>query len=61
MASKTQAEGIFKRAAHAFLAAVTSPEAVKQEKNLAVLIVTRVALAVGASASLVSLVGKFFN
>lgn len=49
---------ILKRAAAGFRAAVTSPEAVRAEKNLAVFIAVRVALAVGASASLVALIEK---
>lgn len=40
------------------VAAVTSPAAVKQEKSLATLVVTRVLLAAGASAGLVGLVLK---
>ena len=45
-----------KTAAKAFLAAITSPEAVKLEKGLGVLVATRILLAVGASASLIELV-----
>jgi hypothetical protein len=37
-----------KKALNGFLAGITSPEAVKQEKSLALLVVTRVILAVGA-------------
>lgn len=48
-----------KRAGRAFVAAVTSPEAVKKEKALAVFIVVRVALALGASASFIQLIESF--
>jgi len=41
-----------------FLAVVTSLDAVTAEKSLAVLVVTRVLLAIGASASLVELIAK---
>lgn len=47
---------VVKRVVRAVVAAVTSPEAVKQEKSLAVLIVVRVALALGASAGIVEAV-----
>lgn len=47
-----------KLAARAALAAVTSPEAVKMEKHLAVFVAVRVLLAVGASAGLVDLVQR---
>jgi len=40
----------------AALAAFTSPEAVKLEKGLAVLVAVRIALAVGAGAGLVELI-----
>lgn len=43
------------RLAHGFVAAVTSPEAVTKERSLAVLVATRVLLAVGASDALVQL------
>lgn len=49
---------MLKRAYKAFLAAVSSPEAVKQEKSLAVFIAVRVALACGASAGLVMFIEK---
>jgi len=52
---------MLKKALRAFLAAVTSPEAVKHEKSLAVLVITRVLLAVGASASLVALIEKLLG
>lgn len=45
----------------AFLAAVTSPEAVKQERSLAAFIVVRVALAIGASAAFVSFIEKLIG
>lgn len=45
-----------KKAWRAFLAAITSPTAVKQEKSVAVFIVTRVLLAIGASEGLIKLV-----
>jgi hypothetical protein len=51
-------KGIAQRALAALVSAVTSPEAIKAEKNLAVLVVARVALAVGASAGLVALITK---
>jgi hypothetical protein len=47
-----------KKVVRAIVAAVTSPEAVKLEKSLAVLVATRVLLAVGASAGLVELIAK---
>lgn len=47
-----------KRLCHAFTAAVTSPDAVKKEKNLALFVAVRVALALGASAGLVEAVSK---
>lgn len=50
-----------KKVVRALVAAFTSPEAVKAEKSLAVLAVTRVLLAVGASASLVELVSKLVS
>jgi len=51
-------KSVLSRVARAVLAAVTSPEAVKAEKSLAVLVAVRVLLAFGASAELVSLVVK---
>lgn len=45
-----------RRAGSAALAAITSPEAVKAEKSIAVLVTLRVLQAVGASAGLVELV-----
>lgn len=46
---------------HAFLAAITSPEAVKLQRGLATLVVTRVLIAVGASVGLVELVTKIIG
>lgn len=48
--------GVFKRVLRAFTAAVTSPTAVTQEKNLVVFVVLRTALALGASAGLVAVI-----
>lgn len=48
-----------KKILHAILAAVTSPTAVKAEKNLAVFIAVRVAIALGASAGLVAFIQHF--
>lgn len=45
-----------KVALRAFLAAVTSPNVVKAEKGVVVLVLTRVLLAVGASEGLITLV-----
>lgn len=50
-----------KAALAAFVAAVTSPTAVKAEKSVAVLVVTRVLLSVGASAALVDLIVKIIG
>lgn len=50
-----------RKAWHGFRAAVTSPEAVKQERSLAVMIVTRVLLAIGAGDALVQLAGKIIG
>lgn len=47
-----------KKAWRGFIAAVTSPTAVKHEKSLAVFIAVRVLQAVGASAALVALIEK---
>jgi hypothetical protein len=44
-----------------FLAAVTSPEAVRAERSLAALVIVRVMLAAGASAGLVALIGKLVH
>jgi hypothetical protein len=46
------------KAWHGFLAGITSTDAVKAEKSLAVLVAVRVLVAVGASAALVQLVEK---
>lgn len=48
-----------KTAAKAFLAAITSPAAVKMEKGLGVLVAVRVLQAVGAGAGLIELVKHF--
>ena len=45
---------MFKKAVRGLVAALTTPDAVKAEKSLAVIIVARVLLAVGASAGLVT-------
>jgi len=50
-----------KKAGRALLAAVTSNEAVKKEKSLAVYVAARVAINLGASASLVALIEKLAN
>ena len=47
---------MLRKAWKGFLAAVTSPEAVKAEKSLAVFIAVRVLQAVGAGAGLAALV-----
>lgn len=47
-----------KKALGAFVAAVTSPEVVQAERSVAVFVLTRVLLAVGASAALIELVNK---
>jgi hypothetical protein len=51
-------KNIASKAWRGFLAAVTSPTAVAQEKSLAVFIAVRVLQAVGASAALVALIEK---
>lgn len=48
----------FKRVTHAVTAAVTSPDAVKKEKSLAVFVGVRIALSLGASAGLVEAVSR---
>lgn len=52
---------MFKTVWRAFLGAVSSPEAVKQERSLAALVVFRVVLAVGASAGLAEFVAKLIH
>lgn len=47
-----------KKIGRAFIAAITSPTAVKEERNLAVFVATRVLLAAGASEGLIQLIGK---
>lgn len=49
---------MFKKVIRAVAAAVTSPAAVKAEKNLGVLVAVRVALAVGASTGVVEFISK---
>lgn len=49
---------MLKKALAALLAAVTSPTFIEGERNLAVFVVTRVLLAVGASAAVIELVAK---
>jgi hypothetical protein len=43
---------------HAFLAAITSPDAVKKERSLAALVVFRILLAAGATTGLAELIAK---
>jgi hypothetical protein len=50
-----------KKAWRGFLAGITSTDAVKLEKSLAILIVTRVLLAAGASAGMVDILVKAFG
>ena len=52
---------VLKKAWRGFLAAITSPTAVEQEKNLAVFLITRVLISVGASAGVVALVAKLIG
>lgn len=47
-----------KKLGAAFLAAITTPTAIKEERSLAALIVFRLLLAVGASTGLVDLIVK---
>jgi hypothetical protein len=47
-----------KKIGAALLAAITSPEAVKAERSLAVLVATRALLALGAGTGLVELISK---
>lgn len=54
-------KAVVKRVVSAVVAAVTSPEAVKAEKSIAVLVVVRVALALGASAALVETISRIFS
>lgn len=51
----------FKKAWKGFVAAVTSPTAVKQEKSAAVFITTRIVLSLGASAGVVAGVEGVFR
>lgn len=50
-----------KKVGTAIVAALTSPEAVKQEKSLAVLVITRVLLAAGATDGLIQLVKQLLS
>lgn len=50
-----------RKAWNGFRAAITSPEAVKAEKSLAILIVTRVLLAIGAGDAFVRLAEQIIN
>lgn len=50
-----------KQIASGIAAAVTSPEAIKQERSLAALIVTRTLLAIGAGDALVQLAQKIIG
>lgn len=52
---------MLRRLWNAFTAAVTSPTAVTQERNLAAFVLCRMLLAVGASASLVAIVEKLVS
>ncbi len=52
---------ILKRAWAGFLTAATSSAAVKDEKNIAVTVVTGVLLSIGASAGLVSLISSLIQ
>ncbi len=51
----------WRKAANAVVAAFTSPEVVKAEKSLAVLIAVRVALAAGASVGVVKIIQDFWS
>jgi hypothetical protein len=57
----TAKASVARRVWRGLLAAVTSPEAVKQERSLAALIVGRVALALGSSAGLAALIEKIVH
>lgn len=52
---------MFKKIWRAFLAAVASPEAVKQERSLAAFVLFRVLLAAGASAGLADIVSRLVH
>ena len=54
-------KAVARKAWRGFSAAVTSPEAVKHERSLAVLVATRVLLAVGASDALIQLAAKIIG
>lgn len=51
----------FRVAFRAFLAAITSPEAVKLERGLAAFVAVRIAIALGASVGFVELVDKIIG
>lgn len=61
VAPTTPKTSVLKRAWKGFLTAVTSSVAVKEEKNIAVVIVTGVLLSVGATDGLVQLVTKIIE
>lgn len=52
---------MFKKAVRGLVAALSTPDAVKAEKSLAVIVVARVLLAVGASAGLVTVVSDLIS
>ena len=54
-------KAILKRALAGFLTVVTSGAAVKEEKNIAVLVVTGVLVSTGATVGLVSLATSIIN
>jgi hypothetical protein len=54
-------KAILKKITAAVVAAITSPEAVMAEKSIVTLVIVRVALAVGASASLVAVIEKLIS
>lgn len=60
-AAPSKVKKILKKALDGFLTAVTSSAAVKGEKNLAITIVTGVAIAVGASDGLVQIITKIIQ
>jgi hypothetical protein len=58
---QTSEDSLASRLFHGFTAAVTSPEAIKAEKSLAVLIGTRLLIAAGAGAGLIDLLTRAFG
>lgn len=54
-------KAVLKKAWAGFAAAITSSVAVKEEKNIAVLVVTGILVAVGASDGLVQIVVSVIN